>query len=173
MYHAEQSPVVLGELLDSEVESVASQYSSDDKKVELIKSIPDHNISILGDAHLLRRMVRNALENAFSFAKTEVEVSLSIQHDGQVIITIVDDGPGLSEDALKSFGVRRMTRVLEKKKTGRLSVGLGSVIMKTVAHLHRGTVTIANRSSNSKKITGALVTMKLPTVSASRKNIPE
>ena len=60
-------------------------------------------------------------------------------------ILIEDDGPGFTQEALESYGVRRVSRIIEDKGTGRLSVGLGSVIMKTIASAHHGQVSVRNR----------------------------
>ncbi|MGZ3682814.1 MAG: sensor protein kdpD, partial [Bdellovibrionota bacterium] len=42
------------------------------------------------------------------------------------------------------FGERRGQRMIKKTQGGRLSLGLGSVIMKSVISLHRGELRAAN-----------------------------
>lgn len=159
-YHPDRANVNLVELLDSEVEAVAAQF--DTLNLQFNKSSRDGEIKIPGDLHLLRRLFRNALENACSFARSSVTISLNeSQNASQVEIHIEDDGPGFSEEALRSFGERRISRVIQKSENGRLSIGLGSVIMKTVAQTHRGSIVASNRSSSSGKISGGRVAITL------------
>jgi K+-sensing histidine kinase KdpD len=160
-YHTDRKTVSLATLLEDEAESVASKYSSEGKSVTLSKTLPDSPASTPGDPHLLRRMLRNVLENAFSFARQKVEVHLEEKTGVELIVTIQDDGPGFTSEALKSFGERRVTRLVssdEKGSNGRVTVGLGSVIVKTVAKIHRGEV----QASNSSESGGGRVTLRIP-----------
>lgn len=164
-YRADRKSVKINELLDDEAETIAAQYGSTSKTIKLEKVIPDRSTEIVGDVQLLRRMIRNALTNAFSFANSKVTVSLGNEKaDGRgfILMRIEDDGPGMSTDAIASFGERRQTRVLDNGKGGRVSVGLGSVIMKTVARIHRGEVAPSNRTGASGHIEGATIEILLP-----------
>ena len=66
---------------------------------------------------------------------------------------------------LKSFGERRVTRTLTQKNLeGRISVGLGSVIMKAIVQVHRGEVEVSNILDDlTKKNIGSSLEIKLPT----------
>jgi signal transduction histidine kinase len=163
-YHGENHTIDLNELLEEEGESVNAKFSNDPKNVVLKKNIPAQTIRVQGDIHLLRRMIRNALDNAFSFAQSEVEISLLQMDKGVARIIVSDDGKGFSDEAFRSFGERRVSRVLGGTREGRVSVGLGSVIIKTVARIHRGSVSVKNRLVAG-KISGAEVTIDLPLVS--------
>jgi signal transduction histidine kinase len=165
-YHEGGETVSINALLEDEAESVALQYGSTKGKVHLKKDISSAPLEIRGDAHLLRRMIRNGLENAFSFAKSEVTVRLRRENAGLISIAIEDDGSGFSETSLHSFGERKISRTFEhskadeNEKSGRLSVGLGSVILKTVAQMHGGSATARNRMSGN-QVAGASVTITL------------
>jgi K+-sensing histidine kinase KdpD len=84
-------------------------------------------------------MLRNGLENAFSFASGRVRIQTARQGDS-IEIVVEDDGPGISDEALKGYGERRVSRMIGSTGEGRLSVGLGSVIMRTVAEIHGGSL---------------------------------
>jgi signal transduction histidine kinase len=161
-YHDDRKFILLDEILDDEAETTAAQYSSQNTNIKLRKSIPTTSISVVADSHLMRRMIRNALDNAFSFANSEVTVSLSITSNGDVCIQVEDDGPGMTPEAIQAFGERRISRVLGHDQQGRLSVGLGSVIMKTVASIHRGKVTVSNRTDAIGTILGTRVEFFIP-----------
>lgn len=160
-YHLDTSNVSLVDLLEEEIETVMGKSHFPGKSIELENLTGDDHVSYSGDAHLLKRMFRNAIENAHSFARTQTTIKLSKSESG-MIVSIEDDGNGFSSQMLESFGVRKMTRAFNASPSGRLSVGLGSVIMKTVALLHRGSLTAKNRINANGKTEGAEVKIELP-----------
>jgi signal transduction histidine kinase len=110
-----------------------------------------HYPQILGDSHLITRLFRNAFDNASRYAVNSITVKVNDQKD-RVEILIMDDGPGLSEESLQSFGKRRERR--QRKDEHDFSLGLGSVIMKTIAQVHGGSVEMMNLLSHG-QINGA------------------
>ncbi len=162
-YRTSSDPVNLGDLLEEANEGARAGLGERTARIQLRFDPPAEPVRVPGDAHLLRRLLRNALDNSLSFARTEVKVELrKVPGLARVEVLIEDDGPGLSPEALQAFGKRRISRVLEaseegpERKTGKLSVGLGSVIMKTIAQLHRGEVEVSNPK-------GARIRISLPT----------
>ncbi len=111
----------------------------------------DNHPLILGDSHLITRLFRNAFDNASRYANSDITIELKDLRD-KVEILIIDDGPGLSEESLQSFGKRRERR--QRKNEHDLSLGLGSVIMKTIAQVHGGSVEMINLLSHG-QINGA------------------
>jgi signal transduction histidine kinase len=161
-YQGDQHSISLLEILNEESESVFAHGDANGKTVEIRGGLASEKYEVIGDAHLLRRLFRNALENAYSFAKSKVNIVIldSAAHDLTVLVQ--DDGPGLSDAALKGFGERRVSRAVEISNGNRLSVGLGSVIMKTVAEIHRGKILASNRKNPSGEILGAEIQIFLP-----------
>lgn len=159
----EDSNVNLSNLLSESIDDFSLRSEHKDHRVESHLYLDQDLLTIHGDDHLLRRLIRNALENAFAFAKSVVSVSLRKVGENGIEIIIEDDGPGFSEDALKLFGSRRVTRKLEDKPDGRLSVGLGSVVMKTICIAHQGTIKAENRM-NGQDVLGARLTFTFPRV---------
>ena len=161
-YHPKSGSTDLIAILIDEAETAEIRFRSETKRAVFKNAISAKSLSTQGDALLLRRMFRNILFNAFSFAKTQVTVSLKTDpKNTSATIIVDDDGPGFTEDGLQSFGVRRVTRILGSEQNGRLSVGLGSVIVKTVAELHRGSVQVENRRDSTGKVVGARVSITL------------
>ena len=162
-YTSESALVNMGDLLDDEVESIGTLHDFSNKNVSIHRGADTNNTLVCGDAHLIRRMLRNCLDNALSFAKSEVIVTLQMDKENRHIEVVVqDDGPGLSDKALAAFGEKRISRVLGTEHEGRISVGLGSVIMKAVARIHRGAIEAENRILPSGQIGGAQITISLP-----------
>lgn len=159
-YRPTSGPVVIAELLGNELDKLGAVYAGR-KRATLDVARDAAHATITGDPVLLRRAFRNVLDNAFSFARSMVAVT--VKHAGRFLeVTVEDDGPGLSEEALKAFGVRRLTRLQGDLRGGRLGVGLGSVIAKTVASLHRGDIAIANRVDALGNRLGATIRILLP-----------
>lgn len=108
---------------------------------------------ILGDTHLITRLFRNAFDNASKFAVNAITVKINDLKD-KVEILVMDDGPGLTDEALVAFGKRRESRQRKEKDSNDFSLGLGSVIMKTIAQVHGGQVEMMNLL-NSGAVNGA------------------
>jgi K+-sensing histidine kinase KdpD len=72
-----------------------------------------------------------------------INVTLTTSED-RVEITVTDDGPGITLEAIQSFGKRRQRRQVKERDAQNFSLGLGSVIMKTIAEVHNGIVSISN-----------------------------
>jgi K+-sensing histidine kinase KdpD len=160
-YRVESKSIDLDELIEEELELVSARYSTQGNRKTVSKSLPLEGLKIRGDGHLLRRLVRNALENAFSFASTEVNLALTATST-QIEILVRDDGPGLSSESLAAFGHKRITRFMSGQHDGRLSVGLGSVIMRAITSAHSGSLAIQNRLDERGQKHGAEVKIILP-----------
>ncbi|MGZ3685482.1 MAG: sensor histidine kinase, partial [Bdellovibrionota bacterium] len=89
-YRPNRSPVDFMGLLEEECDSIALRKVD----IRLVKKFNAEEVLIKGDDHLFRRLVRNSLENAFSYAKSKVEVSADIDEAGRLRINIRDDGTG-------------------------------------------------------------------------------
>ena len=112
-----------------------------------------HSPCILGDSHLITRLFRNAFDNASRYAQKEITIKVHEQKD-KIEILVMDDGPGLTDESIKAFGKRRERRERKEKNPEDFSLGLGSVIMKTIAQVHGGNLEITNLTS-TEKILGA------------------
>jgi signal transduction histidine kinase len=140
-YKASTEMIRLDDLLDAEIKtrSMATEkihWKFEKKDAELP--------AILGDEHLITRLFKNAFDNASRFARNTIQVQLRELKDS-IEILILDDGPGLTPEAIRSFGSRRERRCI-KERSHEFSLGLGSVIMKTIAEAHHGSISMENQS---------------------------
>lgn len=138
-YAPVNTEVDLSELLADKLEFMKARYPD----IKIVANFPESAIT-RGDRHLLQRLFRNAFENAFSFAQSTIAVAIR-RRGAYFVVSIQDDGQGFSETALSNFGERRATRSFDAARGRRLSVGLGSMIMKAVVHVHGGTIAARNR----------------------------
>jgi signal transduction histidine kinase len=158
-YRLNSDDVAISDLVQETLMRVKVRYPA--LECETLFSEPARDLRVLGDAQLLNRAFRNALENAFSFATKKITVQ-SYAADGFVVVEIIDDGPGLSPEDLDQFGKKRISRTVQKQPGHtRISVGLGSVIMTEVITVHGGSVQIANILDEN-KIKGARLVFRLP-----------
>jgi signal transduction histidine kinase len=105
----------------------------------------------------LERMLRNLVDNATRFAKTKVEVEVSVQ-GAQVVVTVHDDGPGIpAEDRERVF--ERFTRLDDDRSRDTGGSGLGLAIVREIAERHRGTVRVEDADAD---VPGARLTVRLP-----------
>ena len=114
----------------------------------------DAFLSVQGVAKLLRRVMRNLLENARRHAAGEITVTLS-RTDTRAVIQVCDRGPGvpaeLRERIFEPF--YRLPGATERDG----GVGLGLALVKSIAIRHGGTVQCENRPDG-----GACFVVSLP-----------
>ncbi len=112
-------------------------------------------VQVHGVARLLRRVVRNLLENARRYGQGEVKATLA-QDGGQAVLKVFDRGPGVP--------VAQRERIFEpfyrlpgaSESNG--GVGLGLALVKSIAERHGGTVRCEEREGG-----GACFVVALPT----------
>jgi signal transduction histidine kinase len=140
-YKATTERIHLHSLLETEV--LSRKIASGDQMDWRLQPSLERGPVILGDSHLITRLFRNAFDNASRYASSAVTVRVNDMKD-KVEVLVIDDGPGLSNESLQTFGKRRERRLRKEKDPEDFSLGLGSVIMKTIAQVHGGTLEMMN-----------------------------
>ena len=125
----------------------------------------DHPLKVRGSPLLFRRLFQNAFQNAVRHAASRITVITTTEKSpsGKAVkVLIIDDGPGISADTIATFGMRRSTRSGDPKRSeAATSLGLGSVIIVTVARLFGGEAKIRRRSETERP-TGTELTILFP-----------
>jgi signal transduction histidine kinase len=100
-------------------------------------------IHVEGDAKLLRRLVRNLLENARRYGGVAIDVSLKNSNAETVRLEVCDRGVGVPESEREKIfePFYRMPGASERDG----SVGLGLSLVKQIAEKHRGRVECISR----------------------------
>jgi signal transduction histidine kinase len=93
-----------------------------------------------GDRAQLERLVRNLLENAGRHARRAVALSLR-QGDGEVVLTVDDDGTGIAPDERDRI-FERFVRLEEARDRDSGGSGLGLAIVREIAFAHGATVVV-------------------------------
>jgi two-component system OmpR family sensor kinase len=107
-----------------------------------------------GDEEAIQRAIRNVVENALRYARSEVIVSLENDAEGAVV-EVVDDGPGFP-DYLLANGVSRFGPGDNPQAHG--GAGLGLAIVDAIVSAHGGKVELVARHGAP----GAIVRLRLP-----------
>ena len=158
-YSLETNNVDLSRVIQDQVTLFQNQYPQ--LKVRFTGDSKEPN-KVPGSEQLIIRLMKNALANACSFAKSAVQIRL-VQTDGKIKVVIEDDGPGFNPDSIAEFGFKKASRKLSKSAQGaRISVGIGSVIMREIAVLHGGSLVAANKM-NGGAVAGAKVQFSFKT----------
>jgi signal transduction histidine kinase len=110
------------------------------------------------DATCIRQVFFNLLSNAFTHGTDKGAITIdSSNHNGLWILTVEDNGPGVTKAQLEHI-FERFTRMGERGDD--LSgAGLGLAISKSLVELHRGTISAENLEGGS----GFRVAVSLPT----------
>ncbi len=168
-YSGKAEPLKPEELIRTTIDVTAAKFPN--IKIEILSPSPETSTARLRiDPELFLRLLRNGLENALSFANSRVSLSL-VKNQNSIEIIIQDDGPGLDAVELLEFGERKRSRRLNLHNGTRVSLGVGSVIMREIVALHGGTVTIENLGPADRR-QGALLKITLPLWTSEAKSSP-
>jgi len=100
-------------------------------------SVEGKAVMVSGDPMLLRRMIRNLVENAQLHGKPPIEVSVGDQN-GQAVLNVSDGGPVIAEEVRERL-FSTFYRV--PGTSGAKGSGLGLALVRQIARRHAGDVT--------------------------------
>jgi len=156
-YRRASTPVDLRELAATELQALKARRPAEAPALQLQAELPEPPCPVPGDAVLLARLLRNALDNAARHARTRVTVSLHTEGP-EAVLRVADDGEGMSAAQVAAFGQRRAQRIQAGAAVQpSLSLCLGSVIIKTITELHGGTLHLDSDSTH-----GTTLSIRLP-----------
>ncbi len=113
---------------------------------------------VTGNENDLASVMRNLLDNAARHANSNVAVSATA-HNGAVVITVDDDGPGIPP-ADRPWVFERFTRLDQSRSRANGGVGLGLAIVDQIVRRHDGSVTVAESPAGGARF--QVVLPKLP-----------
>ena len=93
--------------------------------------------------NLLRRAVRNLIDNALAYGSA-VKVGV-IRSDTDIVIEVLDSGPGIAEDRLAEV-LEPFNRLENSRSRATGGTGLGLTIAKAIAEGHGGALVLSNRA---------------------------
>jgi two-component system, OmpR family, sensor histidine kinase SenX3 len=116
-------------------------------------------VRVQGSAEDLRTAVLNLLDNAIKYSgeNVDVRVRLEAPDEKHVVLSVQDQGVGISADDVKLI-FRRFYRVSHRSLAHVKGTGLGLFIVKAIAQKHGGKVFAASEGEGQ----GTTVTLQLP-----------
>lgn len=149
----EIEPIWLNEFL----EMMYTQFlpRAQQENITLRLDLGEQDVMIMADGNRMSQVCINVLDNAFKFVKGRVCPEVIIQSrllDDQVVITVEDNGPGMSSEELM-----RVKEKFYKGSSKQSGTGLGLSIVNEIVALHNGTFYI-----DSIRGVGSKVSVVLP-----------
>lgn len=128
--------------------------SAQKKHIDISMDAPD-TIMLRADQDKIERICYNLLSNALKYTSEGGEISLMAkEEDGRVMISVADNGCGISSDELPYI----FDRFYQAKNAGR-GTGIGLAIVKAFTELHHGEV-----SATSIEGKGSTFTIHIPVI---------
>lgn len=141
------------EELPTLVDVLKQAHHNDNLEVSL--NIAD-SVKVFGDREDMLELLGNLLDNAFKWAESQINCSLSMaEKAGAITIVIEDDGEGKAPQELEQIAQRGIR--LDESVEGH---GLGLAICKDIVKLYAGTI----RFKRSEKLGGFQVEINLPSL---------
>ena len=130
---------------------------ADKKKLNLVNTSKTNSL-IEGNSEKLFRVVFNLLDNAIRYSPDSANINTQIHEDDKhLILSIKDEGPGLSKDDLKNMFQRFYRGDPSRFKNKRIGSGLGLSIAQQIVVNHKGAIEASNDTNG-----GTLMKIKLP-----------
>jgi len=151
--HLEHEWVDLAGVVESALETV--KLAADAKQIQLSTALGESPVIVLGDADRLRQVFINLIDNAVKHSPRGGSVVVNGSRvDGQLVVTVRDEGSGLPQGADKRL-FRRFYR--GDNASQRDGAGLGLAIAQAIAEAHGGSISARNIAAG-----GAEFTVRLP-----------
>ena len=124
--------------------------------------LPDEPLALEADAMRLAQVFSNLLNNAAKYTDAGGRIRIAARReDGQAVISIVDNGVGMSAESLASvFDMFVQARLSDQREQGGLGIGL--TIARSLVEMHEGTISAHSDGAG----TGTRLVVRLPLASA-------
>ncbi len=142
-----KEPLSLAQIASEVVQNAAPRAA--EKEIALSF---EHNGTpiVYGDAHLIRQLVGNLVDNAIKFTERgSVDVSVGQNHE-RAWIEVADSGPGIAQDELTHV-FERFYRADKARSSAMSGTGLGLAIVKHVVNRHNGLLEIESKVGRGSK----------------------
>jgi len=120
---------------------------------------PTDTGTVMGEGARLERVFENLIDNAVSFSPDNGRIVITMkQEDGEFVIRVEDEGPGVPEDSRESVFRRFQSIRPDTEAFGKHS-GLGLAIARTIVDGHQGMIAVGSRTDG---LQGASFVVRLP-----------
>jgi signal transduction histidine kinase len=110
-----------------------------------VKLKADRPVPLRADQEEVEIILNNLLSNAIKYNRENGSVEVGIEErDGKVILTVADTGIGMTEEEASRL-FNEFVRIKNKNTQNILGSGLGLSIVKKIAHLYDGEVSVKSQ----------------------------
>jgi signal transduction histidine kinase/CheY-like chemotaxis protein len=150
-------PVSIRNVLEAAVDAI--RPSAVAKQIALDLQVPSHPVVVVADPTRMQQVLGNILSNAVKFTPSggRITTRLSEPEDGEVRVTISDDGIGIPRRFLPHI-FERFLQADGGTSRAHGGLGLGLAIVKSLVELHGGSV----QASSEGEGLGSTFTVILP-----------
>lgn len=143
-YNLKKDIVDLGELCRKEILNYHELLT--DSNFEVVISIPDTPIYMLGDEDALKRVLSNLLSNAIRYGSegNYLKIELKVE-DTKILLLVSDKGIGISEDNYEKIFERLFT-LDDSRNRNYQGSGLGLTITKHLTEAMNGKISLYSES---------------------------
>ncbi len=118
----------------------------------------DDPVFVRADAALLSRLVQNLVDNALKYGKPDGHVWVCVgRQDDMALLSVRDDGIGIAPEHREKVWQRFYQ--VDSSRSEQSGAGLGLSMVRQIAQLHGGTVTLESQPG-----VGSTFTLRLPSV---------
>ncbi|MBN7809704.1 HAMP domain-containing histidine kinase [Algoriphagus sp. H41] len=154
-FNLKLEPINLTELLESTVDHISLQIEKRGGKIDFINKL--RNPQIEGDSFHLTHIFNNLMDNANKYSRENPLIRVEAWDDAdQVVVTIQDQGIGMSKDAIKKI-FDKFYRVPTGNVHDVKGFGLGLSYVKTMLEAHKGEIHVQSELGK-----GSTFTINLP-----------
>lgn len=115
-----------------------------EKKINYNLEIKAEDIKVWADRNALEKIIMNLLSNAFKYTPDEKAITVGInKNDKQIILTVIDEGIGISEEHQNSI----FNRFASFNKSSNPSTGIGLSMVKELVERHHGEVNFESKTN--------------------------
>lgn len=113
------------------------------KNMDFRLSVPENRIMMKFDPVQMEKVFFNLLSNSFKFTKEGGTIALEVKEtDGEVIITVTDNGAGISKESLPHMFERFFQDDKLNAKMSYYGSGVGLSLTKTIVDMHGGEISV-------------------------------
>lgn len=143
-YNLKKDIVDLGELCRKEILNYHELLT--DSNFEVVISIPDTPVYMLGDEDALKRVLSNLLSNAIRYGSdgNYLKIELKVE-DTKILLSVSDKGIGISEDNYEKIFERLFT-LDDSRNRNYQGSGLGLTITKHLTEAMNGKISLYSES---------------------------
>jgi signal transduction histidine kinase len=162
------SPVKVREVIDQAVQGVEERLKQDDVALDI--AIAPGIDEFVADGRRVTQMLYNLLSNAIGFSGAGGKIGLGCGLESAMIaFTVTDQGVGIPADYQQAVFDRFESR---PHGSGHRGAGLGLSIVKSLAELHGGTVTLDSTPGQGTRVKLSLPLQRTPETDATESDEP-